>query len=211
MMKPIAAIAVVLISVASAAPVADELFSIAGRSTITTAKVNFSLGRTLSKLTDAVQFDDLPAGLVPLLSPAIPVPYQGLNFTNFGVSNPGIGGVDQGVRPQSEPNLLGNGARRRATGGLPSFNIVNTMTDSFRLDHFSFGCLETPAARQARVAVGCTISVTGVKKGGATVGPKFFTFASTDPINATMALATFEKNSWTELTKATLDVTAMDG
>lgn len=179
-----------------------------------------------------MKFDDLSPALQAALS-RIPVPYKGINFSAFGLEDPGIplflnqiddllngvflpwvipdglatSPILDGVVPNTGSIYLVNGPRRRLTQGPPNFNIVGTDTKSFALISFYFGCLLNTEAQQVQVAMSCDIKVTGVKKdNGGVVGPKTFTFAKTKLNVSPMALASSFGNNFTDLMQVNIEI-----
>lgn len=137
-----------------------------------------------------LQFDDLPPPVVSELDP-VPVPYKNLNFSGYGVNQPGLAaGAADGVVPASGSQYAASGPVGRLRSGNPLFSIVGTNTTSFDLLEFSYGCVVASGAQQGQVAEACSFTVSGTKAvGGGTVGPVSFSFKPSSTTEASMALA----------------------
>ena len=205
-MHQLIAIILTVIGLVAALPAENDAMPLLGRSKLEIAKVCLfaTFGRS-PPLTINSQFDNLNTSVEPALS-MVPVPYDGLNFTNFGLQPAGIDGLLPGVEPQSTPNYIVNGPRSRLTGGLATFSVVGTSSASFKLSQFYYGCLVADQAQQAQLSTACTFTATGHTKAGKTVPLKTFKYAPNSLTNASMELATFDP-TWTGLTSVVLTLT----
>lgn len=117
-----------------------------------------------------LQFDTLPAVPDEITSP-IGV-YNGLNFSNLFVNQPGVPGIItlNGVAPKSDPNqALGGLSKQASTISVPATGPAKT----FSLDSFYYGCSVDTAQGLADPAQPCNITVTGYSSGKVKVSQKF--------------------------------------
>ena len=135
------------------------------------------------------QFDNLPVSPIIVLN-AVPVPYKGLNFSEFDVLKAGTAGVAPGVVPESPQNYAAYGLFGELAG--PSvIGTTGTKTNYFNLNYFYYGCLVGDGVEQAQVASPCSFNVTPKYVGGTKGSPVTLSFTPTSKLNANMTKATF--------------------
>lgn len=146
-------------------------------------------------------------GLVVELN-TVPVPYKGINFTEFISQTAGTAGLLQGVVPQSGTIIIANGPLSPTQ--TPALSLTGTSTKKFDLRSFFYGCLVSTQLQEAQLSTACTFIVSGVKAGTAkAVAPVTFKFTPNSKTAAAMQKASFGP-AFSGLQSATIQLLSSD-
>ena len=137
--------------------------------------------RCLPKMTP-IQFDDL-GDKTPQ---AVPVPYNGLNFSGAD--------IETDVNPYGHKLVIAESGdyyieARGSTAETPYVSTAGTNTNNFDLDSFYLGCID---GRSARVS-GCQFTVTGLNAADlGSQGPTLFTYDPVEDSNFSAPMQKFD-------------------
>ena len=146
---------------------------------------------------------------MPLVTLSPTGEYKDLYYQGFATIEAGVAGIETGIKPESESNVIVSGFNTELLDGPPTFyaEYADSEIKDFSLKSLYYGCTLATLETVASVPVACTVKATAyAEEDGVPVASQEFEF-NPDALVAPMEMVEFGKG-FEHVKKVQFDTTA---